>query len=316
MMTIIIVQIASALVLSVLIIILYLNIISSRDDVYKTIIRQTKKTITNAPTSDEEIKSFQRTLVNVIEQAASRQKGKKSLIFSDPTKTLKTATIIIIGTSLVAVATVYLLSLSWLFVLGTPITWPVLINLFQKQQNEKSKQLAIEQFPILIDSLINGVRSGSTLEIALSSNLSDMPEPLYFVVKEMEKRITSGDTLAAAAQHVANILDDPDMKFFASFLAIQNNKGGRVSAGLENLKNLLEERVELKMLLNSLTAESRYSALILAIIPLVIIVAYSFINSEGMSAAFESDLGRNIYIITAIWYAIGIFIIRSLSRLE
>lgn len=315
-MNIVYMQIAAAVILSLLFIALYIYSTSNQDNAYKNIIRQTKKTITNAPSSEDEIKSFQRTLVNIIDQAASRQKINKNYIFYDPAKAIKTATVIVIGTSLVGTATVYLLSLNWFYILPTFITWPVIFNLIQKQQFEKSKQLAIEQFPILIDSLINGVRSGSTLEITLSSNLSDMPEPLYYVVKEMEKRITSGDTLPAAAQHVANLLDDPDMKFFASFLAIQNTKGGRVSAGLENLKSLLEERVELKMLLNSLTAESRYSALVLAIIPLVIIIAYSFLNSDGMSAAFTSDLGKTVYMLTAIWYAIGIFMIRSLSRLE
>jgi tight adherence protein B len=91
---------------------------------------------------------------------------------------------------------------------------------------------------------------------------------------------------------------------FVTALIIQRESGGNLSEVLTNLTTLIRDRVALHGQIDTLTAEPKMGARILACLPVIVFFLMAAMNREFMNVMFVTPGGR-----MAMMYAVGSVIV-------
>ncbi|MGH8445217.1 MAG: type II secretion system F family protein [Solimonas sp.] len=160
-----------------------------------------------------------------------------------------------------------------LFILGPfpgtgVIVFSVLIGwMILSQRAARRRARIIEQFPSFLESTIRVLAAGNTLDEALSSAAREAPEPIKPLFVSVGRQVRLGAPLEAVLMEMAEIHQLRDLKIMALAAAINRKFGGSLRNVLRSLINGIRARENAARELRALTAETRFSALVLAIIP-------------------------------------------------
>ena len=88
--------------------------------------------------------------------------------------------------------------------------------------------------------------------------------------------------------------------------------GGNLSEILDNIGTIIRDRLKLKGRVRGLTAEGRFSALILSLLPFVTFLALYVLNREYVLTLFRDPLGLIFVKVALISIGIGIVIMKRM----
>ena len=121
-----------------------------------------------------------------------------------------------------------------------------------------------------------------------------------------EQRLGLG--LNKALHRMAEGVASQDLRFFVTAVSIQSETGGNLAEILENIGKLIRARLQLKGKIQGLTAEGRFSALILALLPVGIFFILYFINPDYVKLLLTDSQGKLLLqggILTWPWESSG-----------
>jgi len=95
---------------------------------------------------------------------------------------------------------------------------------------------------------------------------------------------------------------------------LQRRTGGSLAETLGNLSNLIRRRKEIRLKTRALTAESRASATVLAIIPFVFMAGLSLINPALFSTLVADPRGRFMLALAIMGIVAGIAVMFWMIR--
>jgi tight adherence protein B len=135
-----------------------------------------------------------------------------------------------------------------------------------------------------------------------------MPDPIGTEFGIVSDEITFGQTLEAAVVKMAERVGFEAMQLLSVSLSISARTGGNLTEILGNLANVLRERNRTRMKIRSLSAEGRWSAILLSLFPPVMflilqLIAPSFYNNIWNDPLVFPVLGFGI-----AWTLIGDYI--------
>src|SRR5699024_3301075 len=94
--------------------------------------------------------------------------------------------------------------------------------------------------------------------------------------------------------------DNKEFKLFVATILIQKKAGGNISAILEEMSQTLEDRKLLKQEIKTMTAEQRYVAILVPIIPIFLVLMMNNIID-----GFLDPLFTGIGIILLLFFIVG-----------
>jgi len=97
---------------------------------------------------------------------------------------------------------------------------------------------------------------------------------------------------------------------------IQRETGGNLSEILTNTGHVMRERVAVRGALETLTAEAKLSARLLALLPVAVFFALSLISPEFTGAFTASKSGQLMLLGAAISVATGYAIMMKIANIE
>jgi tight adherence protein B len=89
-------------------------------------------------------------------------------------------------------------------------------------------------------------------------------------------------------------VDCPDLNFIVVSLKIQSETGGNLAEIVENIASLIRERFKLRGRIRILSAEGRFAAIVLTILPFGVSAAIQFTNPGYLALLFTHHVGRMI----------------------
>lgn len=172
------------------------------------------------------------------------------------------------------------------------------------------------QLPEAIDMLVNAMKSGYSLQAAIKFAGDEMPEPLgpEFARVYDEQRL--GMEMRNALLKLQDRIDTLDSKMFVTALLLQRETGGNLAEVLTNLATLMRERVGLRGHIDTLTAEPKLSALVLAIMPLALFAIVTFVNRDYMSPLWTTPNGRLLSLYGLVSILFGYFVLRRIGQID
>ncbi len=164
-----------------------------------------------------------------------------------------------------------------------------------------------EQMPDALLMASNGLKAGFSLLQALEVVASEMTPPLSQEFRLVLKEHQLGSELDDALEHLAQRMPTTDTRIFVNSLAILRETGGNLTEIFDTMAETIKERKRVLQKINTMTAEGKTQAYILAILPLVLFLIMFNLNPENMGLMFKTPLGWMIVLLVVLMESVGIF---------
>lgn len=169
--------------------------------------------------------------------------------------------------------------------------------------SEKRKAILEEQLPLALDFLSRGLRAGHALTISISMAGKELPDPVGYELRKTYDEINYGIPFNIAMQNLALRINSQDYNFLVISLSIQRETGGNLTELLTNLAKTIRERIKLAGKVRTLSAESKFSGVMLLTMPFIMAFILFIISPNYISVLWTTDKGLNM-ISTGIFFMI------------
>ena len=171
------------------------------------------------------------------------------------------------------------------------------------KRNERLSKM-VEQLPDSLDLMSRGLKVGHPLNTSLQAVANEMPDPVGSEFGIVVDQISFGDELTEAFRDFAERIDQEDIHYLATAIAIQHGTGGDLARVLNVMSRTIRDRLNMRKKIKALSAEGRLSAAFLSFIPVFIFVVMQIITpSYYGSIANEPEaipLGIAIVVLTVL----------------
>ena len=190
---------------------------------------------------------------------------------------------------------------------------PVLVARWKRQR----KTLKIENhMPDAMELLARSLRAGHTLQGTLELAGSEIPNPLGTEMRVTYEEQRLGLSLPQAFRRMGERVACQDLRFFVTAVLIQAETGGNLAEVLENIGFIIRDRLKLKGKVRGLTAEGRFSALILSLLPFVTFLAFYIISPKYVLTLFRDPLGIKLLSTGIVSIIIGILVMKRMVNIK
>jgi tight adherence protein B len=204
----------------------------------------------------------------------------------------------------------------WVWSLGASLVLGVLPFLFLRWKR-KRKTLKIERhMPDAMELLARSLRAGHTLSGTLELVSQEIPAPLGTEMRITYDEQKLGLSMPQAFRRMGDRVASQDLRYFVTAVIIQSETGGNLSEILENIGLIIRDRLKLKGKVQGLTAEGRFSALILSLLPFLTFLALYVMNGQYVMTLFRDPLGIKLLTGAIISICIGIFIMKRMVTIK
>lgn len=162
----------------------------------------------------------------------------------------------------------------------------------------------VEQLPAFLEATMRILSAGNTLEESLASAARDSPDPIRPLFISIGRQIRLGAPVESVLAEAGEVHRLRDLKVMALAAAINRKYGGSLRGVIKSLISTIRSRDSAARELRALTAETRFSALVLAVIP-VTLSFYIFTKNKGYYAGMWADPSGRIFLIASVLLQIG-----------
>jgi tight adherence protein B len=170
--------------------------------------------------------------------------------------------------------------------------------------------------PDALDLLARSLRAGHALPAGIQLVSKELPDPVGSEFFTTYKEYSHGLDLNNALINLCNRVDLRDLGFFTTAVLVQRETGGNLTEILEKIAMLIRERFKLRNQINALTAEGRFSGLVLLALPPLLASILFVINPEYESLLVHHHLGKIISTVAIAFQLLGIIAIRKIVNIK
>lgn len=172
------------------------------------------------------------------------------------------------------------------------------------------------QLPATLDLLAGGLSAGLSLPQAVDTVVREGGEPVASELRRalVEQRL--GVDISDALEGVATRMDSDDFSWVVMAISIQREVGGNLSQLLGTVAATIRERDYVRQQVRVLSAEGRFSAWVLGLLPVVMFGYMLLVRPEVVAPLYTTGYGVVLLITAALLLAIGAFSLARLTRVE
>jgi len=191
------------------------------------------------------------------------------------------------------------------------------LPLFHVRLKKKRRMAKFEkQLPEALGLIARALRAGHAFTSGMKLASDEFGDPLGPELEETLDEINFGVSVSDALKNLAARVDCPDLKFFVVSVILQRETGGNLAEILDSLAHLIRERFKFRGRVRVLSAEGRFSAVVLLAIPCVLTAFLYITNSGFLDPLFSDPIGRTLVYIAIVLMALGVLMIRRIIKVE
>ena len=141
-------------------------------------------------------------------------------------------------------------------------------------------------------------------------------EPIGIEFKRVFDEMSMGVALPQALQNMTDRLDCVDLRFFLTSVLVQRETGGNLAEIIDSLAGMIRKRFELQLKVNALSAEGRFSGVLLFALPLVVGGILYKMNPDYMSTLFTDPMGQNMVMVGIFLMVTGAIIMKRMVTIK
>jgi tight adherence protein B len=201
---------------------------------------------------------------------------------------------------------------SILFAIPAGLVTSILPLIYVRRKKKKRHEEFETLLPEAIDIIGNALKSGFSLESALSMVSREIPDPvgIEFAIAFEEQNLGVG--LTEALSNMEKRVESDDLGLFVTALTIQKKTGGNLVEILDKIGGTIRERFQLKREVKIFTAQGRFSGFVLVILPMIMVGALLLINPGYLKTLWVDKIGNYLLAAAILMQLLGIWVIRRI----
>jgi tight adherence protein B len=200
---------------------------------------------------------------------------------------------------LLIITVIATLAVGWVLETGThsiigmllAVSVPFCANLLVRMMAAKHRRRFAEQLPDNLQVIASAMRAGQTFIGAMGAVVEDAPEPSK---RELRRAVTDealGASLPEALGQVTERMKSEDFQHVAVVAALQRETGGNTAEVIDLVADTVRERIEIRRMVRSLTAQGRLAGIVLSLLPVGLLVIISLLNPAYTHPLFHTTIG-------------------------
>ncbi|MGH2676251.1 MAG: type II secretion system F family protein [Actinomycetota bacterium] len=189
---------------------------------------------------------------------------------------------------------------------------PIVIEGWLSRRRLAASTAAEGQLRETVLALAAGVRAGLSVRLALEEAARGAEPPLAPALHEALRDMAAGRSIDAALERLAGDLDLPDARLLVTALAVHRRTGGHLPVLLDELADVIGQRLEARRRTRALTAQGRASGVVLAALPVAFVALLSGTGGDGLGAFYRSRLGAGLLLSGLLLEILGFAWIRRI----
>jgi tight adherence protein B len=192
----------------------------------------------------------------------------------------------------------------------------VLVVMFARFIRDRRILRFSEQLPDVLDIIVRSLKAGHPMPVSLSLVAREMPDPAGTEFGIASDEITYGLALPAAMQNLSLRVGDPDFTFVVMAASVQAQTGGNLGEILARLSKLIRDRFKLRRKVHALTAEGRFSAVALTLLPIALFVVANYLSPKYFGDEWDNPIFRMAMAVAGILLLIGQIVMRQMVKFK
>jgi len=173
-----------------------------------------------------------------------------------------------------------------------------------------------EQLPDAIDLFTRTMRAGHNIHSGLETMANETMDPVKMEFRKVMEELALGAPLEPTLHNLGDRIPIIDLKFFVTGLILQRQTGANMVEVLENLATLVRERLNMAAKLKAHTAQQRFSAGLLCMMPVVVALGFWILKPEYMRLLWTDPVGSKFLTYAIISECVGILVIRKIANIR
>jgi tight adherence protein B len=193
---------------------------------------------------------------------------------------------------------------------------PLLVfNGIKGKLTRKRKRFS-DQLPDTLQVIASAMRAGHTIIGALAVVAGESPEPTRTEMRRVVADEQIGVPLDVALDRTARRMDNQEFGQVALVAGLQREAGGNAAEVLDRVAETVRERIELRQLVKSLTAQGRLSRWILTLLPPGLAGIIALLDPGYLAPLVDKSAGRAILVFAGIMIVIGSITIKRIVEIK
>ena len=199
-----------------------------------------------------------------------------------------------------------------LFGLGIPL----FLVLWIKRRIDNRRNAFTEQLGDCLTTVSNALRAGYSFQQAMTVVAREMEPPISTEFERVATDVAMGVDLESSLEQMNKRVGSPDFDLVVTAVLIQREIGGNLAQILDTISFTINERIRMKREIKALTAQGRFSAWVLVVLPFIVAAFCWFFNNEQMQLFITEESGRIAIAVAIIMEIIGFIIIQKIVDID
>ncbi len=173
-----------------------------------------------------------------------------------------------------------------------------------------------QQLPDSLNLLAGSMRAGFSFMQGLEAVGNEAADPMGRELQRAFSESRVGREIDMALEECAERMENRDLNWVVLALRIQREVGGNLAELLDTVAATMTQRERLRREVKSLTAEGRFSAVVLSIMPFFFLAAFQVLQPDYVPQLFHDPLGLMALVGSGVGVVVGWFWLRKIVNVE
>ena len=169
--------------------------------------------------------------------------------------------------------------------------------------------------PRAMELIANSMKAGQSVAQSLAAVTDNAGPPVSDEFALARREIELGASLESALNNMVKRIGSNDLKLMVMVITIQRSVGGDLPAILTTLADTMRQREEMRAEIMAATAQSRATALIITLLPIVAALLLYFIVRDYFRPMLVNPIGWVMLVLAGFLLFVGNVIIRRLTAI-
>ena len=194
--------------------------------------------------------------------------------------------------------------------IAVPLCLIAVLSAVAGNQFDKHQESVREAVPSALESMSACFGTGFTLLQTFRQVAEDVPGPLGATFARSAHILEMGGSAQAALEELREGAYASELAFVAVALDVHHQSGGAMRQVLEAAIDSVKGELALRRSLRVQTAQAKLSARVVAIMPFILVAAFSLASPDFLSPFFSGPVGYGLLTLAIVMQLAGIVLVR------
>jgi tight adherence protein B len=210
----------------------------------------------------------------------------------------------------------HLLFAGGLFSLGLAAGLAIIPLLYIRIRKQRRLKEFGQQLPFALDLIKSSLEAGHSLGRGLQVVVQEFKEPLGPEFRTVLEQSRVGVPLPRALEEMLKRMPDEELSLLVIAVKVQTQVGSSLATIIGRLAEIVRTRQRLLLQIRTLTAQSRFSGMLVGFLPVVVLVLFHIIQPSYVDLLFHDPSGVKILKVAIGLDLAALLTIRRLLRLD